>query len=100
METDYTSKFYVDNNDVVRWKSNDQVPFDDMLTNFLVKDLICSEQVLRSMTARKAEQEAFLEQYVANRKKYGYTEEEKFEMRAAFGNEKVVNIFTGEVIEL
>jgi hypothetical protein len=96
---DHFVESYIDNNDVVRWKSNDQVPFDDMLTDFLVKDLISSEQVLRSMTARKAEQEAFLEQYVANRKKYGYTEEEKFEMRAAFGDEKVVNIFTGELVQ-
>ena len=50
------------------------------------------------MTARKIEDLAFLEQYVANRQKYGYSDEEKFEMRAAFGDEEVVDVFTGKVV--
>jgi hypothetical protein len=96
---DYTKEFYVDNNDVVRWKSNDRVPFDDMLTEFLLKDLICQEQVISSMSARKIEDLTFLEQYVENRKKFGYSDEEKFEIKAAFGNEEVVDIFTGELVK-
>ena len=98
MTKDYINEFYIDNNDVVRWKSNNQVPYDDMLTDFLVAGLIVQENVLRSMTARKIEDLAFLEQYVANRQKYGYSDEEKFEMQAAFGDEEVVDIFTGKVV--
>ena len=95
MTKDYTNEFYVDNNDVVRWNSNDQVPFDDMLTNFLLKGLIVQENVLRSMTARKAEAEIAIQQYVENRQKYGYSDEEKFEMANAFAGETVIDIFTG-----
>lgn len=96
----YANDFYVDTNDVVRWKSNDRVPFDDMLTNFLLADLICQENVLRSMTARKEEDIKSLEEYVANRQKYGYSEEEKAEMRNAFGDQEVFDIFTGKAIQL
>lgn len=95
----YANDFYVDNNDVVRWKSNDRVPFDDILTNFLLADLICQENVLRSMTARKEEDIKSIEEYVVSRQKYGYSDEEKFEMRAAFGDEEVFDIFTGEAIK-
>jgi hypothetical protein len=48
------------------------------------------------LAVRKIEDAKFLEQYIANRQKYGYSDEEKFEMRAAFGDEEVVDIFTGE----
>lgn len=104
--TKYTqADFYIDinisakNGHVVRWNSNDQVPFDDMLTEFLIAGYITQQNVIDSMNARKVEQDLFLEQYVANRQKYGYSDEEKFEMRAAFGDEEVVDIFTGKVIE-
>ena len=93
---EFYKEFYVDNNDVVRWTSNNQVPFDDVLTEFLVSGLICQENVLRSMSARKIEAEIAIEQYVENRKKYGYSDEELFEMQAAFGDEEVIDIFTGE----
>ena len=40
-------------------------------------------------------------EYVAYREKHGYSEEELFEMRAAFGpGEKVVNVLTGQEIQL
>ena len=43
----------------------------------------------------------FLKQYVANRAKYGYSDEELFEMQASFGpDEEVVDIFTGKTIDL
>ncbi len=95
----YANDFYVDNNDVVRWKSNDRVPFDDMLTNFLLADLICQENVLRSMTARKEEDIKSLEEYVVRRQKYGYSAEEKAEMKNAFGDQEVFDIFTGKAIQ-
>ena len=95
---DYSKEFYVDNNDVVRWNSNDQVPFDDMLTNFLIAGLIVQEQVLRSMTVRKAEAAESIAAYVEMRQKVGYSDEERFEMQAAFGGEAVVDIFTGRSV--
>lgn len=99
--TKYTkADFYIDetNSDfgpVVRWNSNDSIPFGDMLTEFLVAGFIDQETVVNSLNARKIEDKVFLEQYAANRKKFGYSDEEKFEMRAAFGDEEVVDIFTG-----
>lgn len=98
MTKDYKNEFYVDTNGVVRWNSNDQVPFDDMLTTFLVRGFIEQENVIMSMNTRKAEAAKAIESYVANRQKYGYSDEERFEMRAAFGGEEVVDIFTGEVV--
>lgn len=98
--TKYTKEdFNVDTNGVIRWNSSNNVPFDDMLTEFLIGGLVTQEEVLRSMSMRKIEQEQFLEQYVANRKQYGYSDEEKFEMRAAFGDEEVIDVFTGELVE-
>lgn len=94
----YANDFYIDANDVVRWNSNNQVPFDDMLTNFLLADLIDQDNWLASINAREAEAKKSIQEYVANRQKYGYSDEEKFEMRAAFGNEKVVDIFTGKEV--
>jgi hypothetical protein len=42
-----------------------------------------------------------LKRYIENRQKYGYSDEELFEMRASFGeDEKVVDVFTGQTIDL
>lgn len=42
-----------------------------------------------------------IQQYIESRRKYGYSDEELFEMRASFGeDEEVVDIFTGEKINL
>jgi hypothetical protein len=48
----------------------------------------------------RTENEKAVAEYVAYREKNGYTEEEKFEMRAAFGDETVVDVFTGKKIKL
>lgn len=97
--TKYTkADFNVDTNGVIRWNSSNNVPPTDILTEFLVGGLVSQEEVLRSISKKKEEDLAFLEQYVARRQKYGYSEEEKAEMRAAFGDEEVVDIFTGEVV--
>lgn len=98
MNKDYKNEFYVDGSGVVRWNSNDQVPFDDMLTNFLIADYIDQDNVIASMNARKAEAAIAIQAYVDNRKQYGYSDEEKFEMRAAFGGEEVIDMFTGELV--
>ena len=95
MKKDYKNEFYVDKNNVVRWNSDDQVPPRDILAELCVVGYITREQIYDSLTAKEAEDKVFLEQYVANRKQYGYSDEEKFEMRAAFGYEEVVDLFTG-----
>ena len=97
--TKYTKEdFNVDTNGVVRWNSSNNVPPNDILTEFLVGGLVSQEEVLRSISKRKEEEIAFLEAYVARRQKYGYSDEEKFEMRAAFGDEEVVDVFTGKKV--
>jgi hypothetical protein len=90
--------FYVENN-VVRWNSSNNVPFDDKLTEFLICGLVDQETVLKSMKVRKVEDLKFLTEYVANRKQYGYSDEEKFEMQSAFAGEAVVDIFTGQIVQ-
>ena len=108
-ETGYTAKqiienfadAYVDMDDVVRWRSNDKVPFLDMVTDFATLGFIADFQVELSENTRKIEQTAFLKEYMfaqANR-----SEEEKNEERmmaqAAFGSDaRVVNVITGEVL--
>ena len=94
----HANDFYVDNNDVIRWKSSDNVPPKDILVELLVAGLVNQDLVVHSINVNKEEQSAFLKQYVANRAKYGYSDEEKFEMRAAFGDEEVVDIFTGKKV--
>ena len=84
---------------VVRWTSNNRVmPKDcrEILSHTAYRDLFSEEA---SRAAEDAETAAFLESY---RKNYtGPSEEEKAEMRAAFGSGTTVcNIITGERIRL
>jgi hypothetical protein len=88
---------YTENN-VIRWNSNNTVPPKDILADLCVAGYITTEILYDSIATKNIEDTAFLEQYVANRKKYGYSDEEKFEMQAAFAGEQVVDIFTGEVV--
>lgn len=95
----YTKEdFNVDTNGVIRWNSSNNVPPTDILTEFLTAGFVTQEEVLRSISMSKIEQEAALRAYVEMRNKYGYTNEEKFEMRAAFGDEEIVDFFTGKRI--
>lgn len=94
----YANEFNVDTNGVIRWNSSNNVPPNDILTEFLLAGLVTQEEVLRSISKKKEEDIAFLEAYVTRRQKYGYSDEEKFEMRAAFGDEEVVDIFTGKKV--
>lgn len=104
--TKYTPKdFYIDETNadfgpVVRWVSSNNIPFEDMLTEFLVAGYIDGQTVVNSINARKIEDRKAIEEYVQFRQTNGYSDEELFEMRAAFGDEEVVDIFTGEVIAL
>ena len=89
-------KITIDGNGVAR-NCIGRVLMDDMLEKVLHITDKASAEATRA--ARQAENEAFLEEY---RKNYeGPTEEEKAEMRAAFGEgETVVDIITGQRIAL
>jgi hypothetical protein len=105
MNTAYNQKdFHIDetNSDfgpVVRWNSSNNVPFEDMLNQFLEAGYIDQLIVDNSIAMRKHEDSIAIRNYTLSRQKYGYTEEEKFEMMAAFGGEEVVDIFTGQTVE-
>lgn len=84
---------------VVRWTSNNRVmPKDcrEIISHTAYRDLFSEEA---SRAAEDAETAAFLESY---RKNYtGPSEEEKAEMRAAFGTgSTVVDVITGKRIRL
>ena len=84
---------------VVRWTSNNRVmPKDcrEILSHTAYRDLFSEEA---SRAAENAETAAFIESY---RKNYtGPSEEEKAEMRAAFGaGSTVVDVITGKRIRL
>jgi hypothetical protein len=89
---------YIDSNNVIRWNSNDTVPPKDILAELCVAGYITRETLYDSIATKNKEDEEFLDQYIANRRKYGYSDEEKFEMQAAFGGETVIDIFTGEEV--
>ena len=90
---------YVDSNGVVRWKSNDRVPFEDMVTDFAEAGFVGKSAITLSELARQADTSAFLAEYAtaqANRTPEQIAEEQ-FEMQAAFGpGVEVVNVFTGQ----
>lgn len=96
-------EFYIDETNpeagpVVRWVSSNNIPFPDMLERFLLAGVITDTEMANSIAYRKVEDAAFIEMYIANRQQYGYSPEELFEMKAAFGDEEVVDVFTGQRI--
>jgi hypothetical protein len=99
VDAKYKSQFYIDyTNDVtgpvVRWNSNDRIPFEDMLQNFEDAGWIDGQMYSNSVDQRKVEDRIAIEAYRKNYK--GPSDEELFEMRAAFGpGAKVVNVLTG-----
>jgi hypothetical protein len=88
--TEFDSNSYRDANGVYRWKSNDRVPFDDMLQSVGV-DAECRA---KCKAARSADNDAFFAEYRANYK--GPSAEERAEARAAHGpGVTLVNVITG-----
>jgi hypothetical protein len=84
---------------VVRWNSNGKVPPQDLLELWAYVGFNFSLE--RSMEVRDAEQSEFFKQYREERANQGYSQEQLFEMRAAFGaGATVVNAITGEKITL
>ena len=99
IDTKRKEDFYIDETDsasgpVVRWLSNDRIPFGDMLAEFAHAGWISVQTVENSLAQRKIEDRIALEAYAKNYR--GPSEEEQFEMRAAFGpGAQVVNVLTG-----
>lgn len=86
---------------VVRWASNNSVPPADLRGLWARLGLISAEQAQASEETYQRELTAFLADYTAKRAQVGYSEEERAEMRAAFGpGETVVDVITGERFEL
>jgi len=84
---------------VLRWKSNDRIPPDEVLRTWVEVGFITFLEAADSMEQRQRETAAFLDEYVRNQT--APTDEELFEMRAAFGEgETVVNVLTGRTIQL
>jgi hypothetical protein len=91
------SEAYEDVHGVWRWKSNNNVPFEDMLLCWNL-DLLTLQKCIY---ARKADTEKFFEEYRKQMENYEPSPEELFEMRAAFGEGvKVVNVLTGKTTQL
>lgn len=88
-------------NNIVRWKTNDRIPFDDMLQSFYEADLITLCQLHNSNIVRENETKVFLENYRKQMENHVPDAEELFDMKAAFGEgTTVVNVFTGKRIQL
>lgn len=84
---------------VLRWASNGNEPFDDMLARWAELGYITAEQRAATNAARKESTAAFLAAYRANPPQR--SAEDIAEMRAAFGpGETVVDVITGEKFEL
>jgi hypothetical protein len=102
---DYIRETFLTRADVVdgicRWLNSGNIPFEDMLEDFLMLGLISVECCRNSVDLREEESAAKIAEYVNYRKENGYSAEEMFEMRAAFGPDtEVVNVITGERISL
>ena len=97
----YVDKFYFDDNEVVRWKSNDSVPPEDILEEMFVDGVLDEEQLRYAQMIRNREQVAFLVEYRERMANHVPSDEEMFEMRAAFGEgATVANAITGKEIQL
>lgn len=105
--TGYTAEELAENfenayvkDDVVYWKSNDRSPFEDMLTDFMEAGFITQENVDLTIAAKEMQDMEAIMDYINFREENGYSDEEKYEIRAALGDEAndAVNIFTGKRI--
>ena len=85
-------------NGVLRWVTSGNVPFDDMVQKFIADGFKVDAEACRA--ARNDDLNEVAVNYRKQREEYGYSDEEMFEMRAAFGEGvPVVDLFTGKVIK-
>jgi hypothetical protein len=86
---------------VIRWNKSKNVPPSELLELWAYVGLIDQWTFQRSTDARDKAQAEFAKQYRETRAKQGYSQEQLFEMRSAFGaGATVVNAITGERITL
>ena len=55
-------------NDIVFWESNDQMPFEEMTTNFFLAGFITKEQKEKTDYARETDDDLFWDKYFNKRK--------------------------------
>lgn len=80
---------------IYRWKSNGQVPFDDLLTAAGVPDDVRA----RCAEVRDRETRAFLQEYRRQRENYVASPEEEAEIRANFDDPySVIDVITGKPV--
>jgi hypothetical protein len=95
----FKSNVYFDGQ-VYRWSTNDAVPPADAISSYGIDKLPGFNQAAHT-SARNADTSRFLAEYRQEREKHGYSSEELYEMRAAFGPGKtVVDVVTGKQIKL
>ena len=98
---DERNEFYIDQTvdaPVVRWNSNNSIPFEDKLNSFLKNGWITEQELENSIKQREIEVAESIRLYKEQRKTYVPTEEEKYELKSVFGIDEVIDIFTGEKI--
>ena len=61
---------HLDSEGVVRWNSNDQIPFEDMLADFRTLGLIEEENQLHSNLLREKETDEFWDDYFSKGEEY------------------------------
>lgn len=90
---------YDEHDKVLRWKSNGSVPPADCVAHWNFLGLTCTDTLLRCDEVRARELADFAAEY---RKNQGPpSDEEMFEMRAAFGpGEVVVDVISGRRTQL
>lgn len=91
------SQSYFDDKGVRRWQSNDNIPFEDMLTDWLDLGLMTQREVTASRDARRTEEKAVIAEYFKRQaaRSPAQIAEERAMAKAALGD-NVVNIITGE----
>lgn len=99
VEKNFDTETYFDDNGVIRWKSNNSVPPKDILEFWAYREKPFNYKLAEQ--TRKKEDDEFLEEYRKQMANHQPSEEELFEMRAAFGEgTTVVNVFTGKKTKL
>lgn len=89
----------------VGWYFEETDEFRPLMTDAVMElylaGLIDEDIVYATAQAREAHEEEVLKDYIENHSFAEYSEEDVFEMKAAFGeNEDVTNVFTGEILHL
>lgn len=91
----FNAESFIDGDNVVRWKSNNAVPFDDMLEE---QGLTAAQRAV-CKAARDRDTGAFIAEYILSQKSRSAEQiaEERFEARASLGaGVAMVNAITGE----